>query len=121
MNMELVRDLLQAYGYQVDEAIDSEACWQRLKIEIPDMILLDLQLPKIGGHVLARAIRRNKRLRGIPIVAMTAYVMPNDQAKAKHAGCIGVITKPIDTRAFPRQVEGYLKQSRHKGFPEQSV
>ncbi len=117
MNMELVRDLLQAYGYQVEEAIDAETCWQRLKTEIPDLILLDLQLPKVGGYVLARAIRRNKRLQALPVVAMTAYVMPDDQKKAKRAGCIGVITKPINTRTFPREVEGYLKQSRHKGFP----
>ncbi|MCK5218440.1 response regulator [bacterium] len=121
MNMELVRDLLQAYGCQVSEAVDAEDGWQSLKTEIPDLILLDLQLPKVGGFVLARAVRRTRRLRGVPVVAMTAYVMAKDQEKAKHAGCIGVIIKPIDTRTFPREVEGYLRQGRQAGFPSQSV
>lgn len=113
INMELVRDILKAYGYRVSEATNGLECQEWLESNLPDLILMDLQLPGIDGLTLTMQIRQNERLRKIPVVAMTAYAMKGDMERALEAGCTGVITKPIDTRAFPRQVEAYLQ-----GFSE---
>jgi len=113
INMELVRDILNAYGYRVLEATHGYECLECLRREPPDLILMDLQLPGIDGISLTRQIKQDENLRHIPVVALTAYAMKGDREKALEAGCSGVITKPLDTREFPRQIEAYLK-----GFSE---
>jgi CheY-like chemotaxis protein len=114
INMELVRDILKAYGFRVSEAVNGYDCQSWLLTNSPDLILMDIQLPGIDGLTLTRQIRQDDRLRNVPVVALTAYAMKGDLERALAAGCTGVITKPIDTRAFPRQVEAYLQ-----GFTEQ--
>lgn len=114
LNMELVRDILRAYGYQVAEAFNGQACLASLEHELPHLILMDLQLPDIDGYTLVQKLRADVRCHQLPIVAVTAFAMKGDREKAMAAGCTGVITKPIDTRAFPKQVEAYLR-----GFSEQ--
>ncbi|NTV53343.1 MAG: response regulator [Candidatus Firestonebacteria bacterium] len=114
LNMELVRDILRAYGYRVGEAFNGQACLNYLEQEIPDLILMDLQLPDVNGYTLVQKLRTDVRCQTLPIVAVTAFAMKGDREKAMNAGCTGVIMKPIDTRAFPRQVEAYLR-----GFSEQ--
>jgi CheY-like chemotaxis protein len=113
LNMELVRDILRAYGYRVGEAFDGRACLSYLDQEIPNLILMDLQLPDVDGYTLVQKLRADVRCQQLPIVAVTAFAMKGDREKAMAAGCTGVITKPIDTRAFPKQVEAYLR-----GFTE---
>jgi len=113
LNMELVRDILRAYGYRVGEAFDGRACLAYLEVEIPHLILMDLQLPDMDGYTLVQKLRADFRCQQLPIVAVTAFAMKGDREKAMAAGCTGVITKPIDTRAFPKQVEAYLR-----GFTE---
>jgi CheY-like chemotaxis protein len=115
LNMELVRDILRAYGYEVSEATNGLECQQWLTQNKPDLILMDLQLPGIDGFTLTRQIKADDRLQAVPVVALTAFAMKGDRERAIEAGCSGVITKPIDTRAFPRQVEAYLQ-----GFNEQA-
>ena len=113
INMELVRDILQAYGFRVREAADGPSCLQAVQDEIPDLILMDVQLPGMDGFAVTRRIKTHDAWRHVPVVALTAYAMKGDREKALSAGCSGVITKPIDTRAFAKQVETYLK-----GFSE---
>jgi CheY-like chemotaxis protein len=113
INMELVRDILCAYGFQVSEASNGLECREWLKTHRPDLILMDLQLPGIDGLSLTQEIKQDERLKDVPVIALTAFVMKGDLEKALAAGCTGVITKPIDTRAFPHQVEAYLQ-----GFSE---
>ena len=114
INMELVRDVLCAYGYRVSEATNGFECREWLVHHTPDLILMDIQIPGVDGLTLTQEIKQNERLKHIPIVALTAFAMKGDCEKALEAGCTGVITKPIDTRAFSRQVEAYLQ-----GFSEQ--
>ncbi len=115
LNMELVRDILRAYGYKVGEAFTGQECMRYLETASPNLILMDLQLPDFDGYTLVQRLRQMERFKTIPIIAVTAFAMKGDREKAMAAGCTGVITKPIDTRAFPRQVEAYLK-----GFTEQT-
>lgn len=116
INMELVRDVLKAYGYRVSEATNGFECRAWLEKSIPSLILMDIQLPGVDGLTLTREIKNNERLKDVPVVALTAFAMKGDMEKALEAGCAGVITKPIDTRAFPRQVEAYLQ-----GFSERET
>ena len=74
----------------------------------PDLILLDIQLPRMDGHTVARNLRNNPELSAIPIVAVTSYAMAGDREKALAAGCNGYIEKPINPDTFIQQVEQHL-------------
>jgi CheY-like chemotaxis protein len=76
----------------------------------PDLILMDIALPGMDGLEFTRKIKADEKLKTIPVVAITAFAMVGDDRKALDAGCAGYITKPIDTRKFPQQIELYLKQ-----------
>jgi CheY-like chemotaxis protein len=79
-----------------------------LEVLLPDLILMDIALPGMDGLTLTRLLKGNARTRPIPVAALTAFAMKGDEQKAYAAGCIGYITKPIDTRRFPEQVAGLL-------------
>jgi CheY-like chemotaxis protein len=72
------------------------------------LILMDIQLPDRDGFRLARRLKRDPAMRDVVIVALTAYAMKGDEQRAVEAGCDGCIAKPIDTRALPARISGYL-------------
>ena len=110
MNMLLVRDLLQFEGYNVIEAGDAETGITMAREYSPDLILMDIQLPGIDGLQATRIIGKEPELKEIPVVAITSYAMKGDESKAKEAGCVGYITKPIDTRGFAEMISGFIKK-----------
>jgi two-component system cell cycle response regulator len=69
---------------------------------------MDLQMPGVDGFELTRRLKSDERYRDVVIIAVTAYAMKGDEARALEAGCDGYITKPVDTRAFPALVEKWL-------------
>ena len=77
---------------------------------VPALILLDIQLPTLDGYAVARALRQNETLRGVPIVAVTSYAMPGDREKAVEAGCTGYIEKPINPATFVAEIESYFAE-----------
>jgi two-component system cell cycle response regulator DivK len=83
----------------------------------PDLILLDIQLPEMDGHAVARAIKANAAVKDIPIVAVTSYAMPGDREKCLAAGAEGYIEKPIDPETFVTEVERYLRLSSGQPTP----
>lgn len=107
-NMYLVTFLLEKNGYTVLPATDGQEGIDRAAAEKPDLILLDIQLPKMDGHTVARNLRRNPDLAAVPIVAVTSYAMAGDREKALEAGCNGYIEKPINPDTFILQVEQHL-------------
>ena len=107
-NQMLVEAVLARAGYQVDLAADAVEAKARLQAAVPDLILMDIQLPGQDGLSLARELRSRPETAAIPIVALTAHAMAADFQQALAAGCIGFISKPIDTRALAAQVEVYL-------------
>jgi signal transduction histidine kinase/CheY-like chemotaxis protein len=109
INMKLVRDLLQAQGYRVVESSTGEEAIDALKFIHPSLILMDIQLPGMDGLQVTRLLRDDPETRDIPVVALTAHVMKGDEMRAREAGCVGYIPKPIDTTQFPRQVAGFLR------------
>jgi len=108
-NLKLVSELLKAHGYRVVESATGEEALDALKFIRPDLILMDIQLPGMDGLQVARSLRDDPETRGIPVVALTAHAMKGDEARAREAGCVGYIPKPIDTAQFPSQVTGFLR------------
>ena len=108
LNMKLVRSILQLGRYQVLEAGDAETGIQLARQHLPDLILMDIQLPGMDGLHAAQIIRNDPILANTPVVALTSYAMQGDKQKATAAGCSGYIAKPIDTRNFLDILAGYL-------------
>ena len=107
-NMYLISFLLQNNDHEVHQAYDGHKGVELAKTVKPDLILLDIQLPKMNGYEVAREIRKDESLSQVPIVAITSYAMPGDQEKALAAGCTGYIKKPINPDTFLKELEGYL-------------
>jgi CheY-like chemotaxis protein len=111
-NLKLVTDVLQFEGYQILKASDAESAQEIVRNTPPDLILMDIALPGMDGLTLTRLLKLDEATRHIVIVALTAFAMKGDDARAREAGCDGYITKPIDTRTLPGAVAGYLHESR---------
>ncbi len=107
-NRLLVRRLLQAFGYQVEEAENAAKAREALKSLSPDLILMDINMPDVDGYTLTSEIKGMPGLIGVPIVAITANVMKGDRERTLSAGCDGYIEKPFDVDRFIEQVERFL-------------
>lgn len=107
-NLYLVTYILQKHGYEVCAAGDGPAGIALAGSVLPDLILLDIQLPRMDGYAVARDLRQNQALAGVPIIAVTSYAMAGDRDKALDAGCSGYIEKPINPDTFMAQVEEHF-------------
>ncbi len=100
VNMALVKRLLVGAGYKVLEAGNGVEGIRVAKEEVPALIIMDINLPDMGGHEASTKIKGMEALKDIPIVALTANVLPGDRERSLTAGCDGYITKPIDIKNF---------------------
>lgn len=107
-NLYLVTFLLEKHGYEVHAARDGQEGIDTAARVLPDLILLDIQLPHMDGYAVAHQLRSNPDLAEVPIVAVTSYAMAGDREKALAAGCSGYIEKPINPETFMNQVEFHL-------------
>jgi len=107
-NLKLLRVLLETEGYAVRTAEHAYAALRVLREFQPRLILMDIQLPGMDGLTLARELKANPKTADIAIVAITAYAMKGDEAKALASGCNDYITKPVDTRTLVQQIAQYL-------------
>jgi CheY-like chemotaxis protein len=108
-NAYLVSYLLQARGWEIVHALDGPTGLALAGEAVPLMVLLDIQLPGMDGHEVARRLRSNPTLDKVPIVAVTSYAMQGDRERCMAAGCNGYIEKPIDPDTFAAQVERFLE------------
>jgi CheY-like chemotaxis protein len=109
-NLMIFRDILTAAGHEVLEAMNAEEAFGVLRSKVPDLILMDIQLPGIDGIEIVRKLKADSSTSAIPIVALTAHAMSAHREKALEAGCCGYITKPIRSREFREQVRGFLER-----------
>jgi len=107
-NSRMVAKLLRVADHKVLVAEDGETGLTTVFEHHPDLVLIDLGLPDIDGQTVIALIRQQPELANIPIIAFTAFPPDTAQAMATAYGCHGVITKPIDTRAFVGQIEGFI-------------
>jgi CheY-like chemotaxis protein len=112
----LVRAVLELDGFRVDSAGSSEEVLERLNARVPDLILMDVQLPGQDGLSLTRQLKAGPATATIPIVALTAHAMAGDREQAFSAGCSGYISKPIDTRTLGAQVRQFLTEERFESI-----
>lgn len=113
MNMELAVDLLESYGYKVTGAEDGFKALELVKETGFNLILLDMQLPKMDGLEVLTKLKSEPKTADIPVVALTAHAMMGDEERFCNAGCIGYISKPIDVHQFKAIVAGYLGESNN--------
>lgn len=106
-NAYLIKVLLEPHGYEVVRAADGARGVELAQTLRPHLILLDIQLPTMDGHGVARLLRTIEYLRDTPIVAVTSYAMMGDREKALESGCTGYIEKPIDPETFVAEIEQY--------------
>ena len=108
LNLKLMRDVLEYQGFEVLTAMSGEEGVAVASSSSPDLVLMDLQLPGIGGHEALLRMRSDPRCRKIPVVAVTAFAMKDDIERADQAGFDGYIAKPISVRALPAQLAPFL-------------
>lgn len=108
MNRDVMFRLLSRRGYQVVFAEDGEAAIDQAMRERPDLVLMDISLPKIDGYEATRRLRELDSARAIPIIALTAHAMTSDREKAFEAGCTDFETKPVEFPRLLAKIESYL-------------
>lgn len=100
LNMKLLNDILEAHGYDIIKSSQGEEAIALARNQLPDIILLDIQLPDISGLEVSRRLKADPDTSVIPIIAVTAFAMGGDEKRALDAGCDGYVTKPIMLREF---------------------
>ena len=109
-NMRLVEMTLRAGGYALLKATDGEEALDLANRKQPDLIVIDMQLPKISGIEVIKRLRQLPSFSHVPIIALTAYAMKGDREKFIEAGCDTYVSKPINTRELPEIVAKILQQ-----------
>jgi two-component system, cell cycle response regulator DivK len=111
-NRQLVLRVLMAEGMEVFEATTADQGIELARQIIPDLILMDINMPGKDGFTATNDIRQYPELDHVPIIALTANVMKGDKEKTIAAGCDGYIPKPIDVDRFPFEVLSFIKKGR---------
>lgn len=112
-NLVLVRRVLNAAGFQLLEATSAAEGIDLAIRQVPDLILMDINMPEMDGLAATIELRRNPALNHVPIVALTANLMHDVLEQALEAGCDGYIQKPITVDDLPNQVMKYLNKQRN--------
>jgi two-component system, cell cycle response regulator DivK len=112
-NMKLVRDILRHAGHETLEAATGGEGVRLALEKHPDLVLMDIQLPDIDGIEALRRIREVKELDAVPVIAVSASVMPDDQHKIVTSGFDAFVTKPINLKQFLETVKRFLAGGRH--------
>jgi two-component system cell cycle response regulator DivK len=99
MNRDMLSRRLERKGYEVVIAVDGQKAIDVAASEKPDLILMDMSLPVVDGWEATRCLKSDGQTQQIPIIALTAHAMPEDERKAREAGCNDYDTKPVE---FPR-------------------
>src|SRR5215475_12492093 len=111
----LVRKLLQPAGFQVVDAVDGLEGIRKARDERPDLVLVDIAIPGLDGYEVTLRLRSEPKLRGVPIVAITAE---GDRDTSLAVGCDGFVQKPIDALSFADKLRGYLDGWKESTSPD---
>ena len=110
-NLALAEALLQAEGFTVCVAMDATTTFNVLKTCTPALILMDIQLPEVDGWELTKQLKNDPATSHIPVIAITAYGKAGDERKAREAGFVELLSKPVSTRELPDIVRRHLAAS----------
>ena len=109
-NIYMITYLLEHAGFEVRQAYDGPTGVKLAREQAHDLVILDIQLPEMDGYEVARRLRREPSLTGIPIVAVTSYAMAGDRERILAAGCTDYLEKPIDPDTFVASVARHLSE-----------
>ncbi|HKE40764.1 MAG TPA: response regulator [Casimicrobiaceae bacterium] len=110
-NRKIVRQLFSATSYRLIEALDGEDGVAMAQKELPDLILMDVQLPKMSGLEATRVLKADARTGNIPIIVITSFALSGDREKAADAGATDYLAKPYSPRELLTLVRQYLPES----------
>jgi len=105
---ELIREVLEMSGYDVVEAADGHAAVGAARANAPDLVLVDIQMPRLDGYGVLRELRADPLLSGLHVVALPAFAMQGDRDRALDAGFDGYITKPVDIATLRQEIRKLL-------------
>lgn len=105
---ELVVKVLKKQGYTLCTAVDGEDALQKAEEEQPDLILMDISLPKLDGHEVTKRLKSRVEFQNVPIIALTAHAMKGDREKSLAAGCDDYLSKPFNIRELPGFIKKHL-------------
>jgi two-component system cell cycle response regulator DivK len=109
LNLKLFCDLLRAHGYEAEPVRDGREAVERARAFSPELVIMDIQMPYITGLELIEQMKADEELRGIPIMAVTAYAAKGDEERIREAGAEGYVSKPIALMRFIEAVRNLLK------------
>ena len=115
LNLRLFRDLLEAHGADVRTIRDAREALAAMRDFLPDLVIMDIQLPHISGVELIKLMKSEAALDSIPVMAVTAYAGKGDETRVRQAGADAYVSKPISVSRFVSAVEG-LAGSLGDGF-----
>lgn len=108
INLKVLRDLLMIHGYSTIEAVDGPSGLDMALKHLPNLILLDIQMPEMNGYEVARLLKNDESTMNVPIIAVSSFAMNGEEEKALASGCDGYIKKPIDIRLVIAMVKKFL-------------
>ena len=108
LNMKLFNDLLEAHGYNVVQTRDGLSALDLARKHMPDLILMDIQLPEVSGIEVTKWLKEDDELSHIPVIAVTAFAMKGDEERIREGGCEAYISKPISVAHFLDTVRRFL-------------
>ena len=108
LNMKLFHDLLDSQGYQTLQTREGLQAMALARLHMPDLILMDIQLPEISGLEVTKWLKDDEELAHIPVIAVTAFAMKGDEERIRQGGCEAYISKPISVMHFLETVRKHL-------------
>lgn len=111
LNLKLFRDLLEAHGYETFETKDGNEALSIARNIRPDLILMDIQLPEISGLDITKRLKADDEVSHIPVIAVTAFAMKDDEEMILSAGCEAYMSKPISIPVFISTVQKFLNEN----------
>lgn len=110
-NLKIVRQLLARTSYRLIEAVDGQLGVETALRELPDLILMDIQLPKLSGLDATRRLRADPKTAAIPIIVITSFALSGDDQKAKDAGASAYLAKPYSPRELLQMIRKFVPES----------
>ena len=110
-NLKIVRQLLARTAYKLIEAKDGESGVETALRELPDLILMDIQLPKLSGLDATRRLRSDPKTAAIPIIVITSFALSGDDQKAKNAGASAYLAKPYSPRQLLEMIRKFAPEN----------
>ena len=111
LNMKLFNDLLEAHGYRVLQTRDGLSALEIARQHMPDLIIMDIQLPEVSGIEVTKWLKEDDELRRIPVVAVTAFAMKGDEERIRQGGCEAYISKPMSVGTLIDTVRRFIGEA----------